>query len=325
MFLVLVVHADFWSNGIPTQEECLTKILPSLSRFFFEALSIVCVDVFVLISGWFGIRPNTKKMSSFIFQCFFFLGGLYLVSIFVGFGELNGQGILGCFGLLNWNWFIKAYIGLCIIAPILNKFISESTEKQLRIILIWFYIFQTIYGWLFSAAQFIEQGYSVFSFVGLYLLAQYTRKYCIEKINNVSTYKFVLIFTSIVILNTLWGYISILKGIPFFSCIFNYISPLVILASVTLLLLFQKIKFQNKIVNWIAASSFAVFLFHVAPATNMVFFKNTCIYIYNYFNGPTCIAGIFLFLTIVFCCAILLDQLRILVWRKLSGWVFKFR
>lgn len=322
MFLVLVVHADFWANGAPTQEECLTKVVPSITRFFIEAVSIVCVDVFVLISGWFGIRPNIKRMSSFLFQCFFFLGGLYAVSLIGGFGTLKFSGIMGCFGLLEWNWFIKAYVGLCIFAPILNKFIDSSDEKQLRVIIFWFYLFQTLYGWLFPAAKFIEHGYSVFSFVGLYLLAQYIRRYLLKRIDATGGWVFVLIYVAVVALNTIWGYISKAKGLPFYDCVFNYTSPLVIIASISLLLTFYKMKFQSRFVNWIAASSFAVFLFHGAPALNMIFFKANCVDIYNNFSGTMCLLYMFLFLIAVFICAVLLDQIRIVIWEKLSSYLF---
>jgi len=323
MFLVLVVHADFWANGAPTQEECLTDAIPSVTRFFIEAVSIVCVNVFVLISGWFGIRPSVRRMSSFLFQCFFFLAGLYVLSLVCGFGTLRAGGILGCFGLLEWNWFIKAYIGLCIAAPFLNQYIENAGEKQLRTIIFWFYLFQTLYGWLFPAARFIEAGYSVFSFAGLYLLAQYTRRYLLRRMETVGGRVFFLIYLAVVVLNTVWGYIAKAKGLQFYDCVFNYTSPLVIIASLSLLLAFRKMRFQSRFVNWVAASSFAVFLFHGAPAVNMVFFKSSCMAIYSRYDGMVCLTYMFLFLVAVFIAAVLLDQLRIQSWRRLSALLFK--
>jgi surface polysaccharide O-acyltransferase-like enzyme len=77
----------------------------------------------------------------------------------------------------DFGWFIKAYIGLLILSPILNTFIENTTEKQLRWTIIYFYIFQTLYGWFPGGAQFFEYGYSTMSFIGLYLLARYLRLY----------------------------------------------------------------------------------------------------------------------------------------------------
>lgn len=323
MFLVLVVHADFFSNGTPTTEECSSAIAPSVTRFFIEAISIVCVDVFVFISGWFGIRPSVKRMSSFLFQCFFFLAGLYAISVAFGFGKLSISGLLGCFALLKLNWFIKAYVGLCIFAPFLNSFIENSNEKQLGIIIFWFFVFQSIYGWLFDAAAFIEQGYSVFSFVGLYLLAQYIRRYMMRRLDTIPGWKFAFVYLGIALFNTIWGYLNIRFGLPLFHCIFSYISPLVIVASISLFMAFHRLNLQSMIVNWVAASSFAVFLFHVSPAMIFAFFKENCNNIYNNYDGVMCLSVMFVFLISVFCISILLDQIRIMAWNRLSGFCNK--
>ena len=71
MFLVLLVHADFFSLGEPTAEECVTNPVDVIPRLLFWSLSIACVDIFVLISGWFGIKPRVKGICNFLFQCFF--------------------------------------------------------------------------------------------------------------------------------------------------------------------------------------------------------------------------------------------------------------
>ncbi len=177
MFLVLVVHADFFSLGVPTLEETRNNIGPSITRFFIESISIVCVNVFILLSGWFSIRPSWKGLSKFLFQCFFFLFGIYAVTLISGETTLTIKGIAQCLLMTQLNWFIKAYIGLYIIAPILNTFVENSNKTQLKYVIIGFYIFQTLYGWLSNGASFFNAGYSTMSFIGLYLLARYIRVY----------------------------------------------------------------------------------------------------------------------------------------------------
>jgi len=60
MFLILLVHADFWTLGAPTATECVNTTLDASLRVFFEQLSIASVNIFVCISGWFGIRPSFR-------------------------------------------------------------------------------------------------------------------------------------------------------------------------------------------------------------------------------------------------------------------------
>lgn len=162
MFLVLVVHADFFSLGAPTQIDVQQAPLSSFSKFFFESLSIVCVNVFILISGWFGINPKIKSISSFLFQCFFYLWGIYAFSLLMGYVSFSLRGIAECFFLLKWDWFIKAYLVLYIVSPILNAFVEHSTKKQFSIILVAFFSFQTIYAWGTSGAEDFRGGIQLF-------------------------------------------------------------------------------------------------------------------------------------------------------------------
>lgn len=176
MFLILTVHADFWSLGAPSTEECFDRPIASITRILIEAIAILSVNTFVLISGWFSIKPSIKGFCNFIFQCAFFFFGIYAFMVITGLQMLSWQGIKIAFMLTPKNWFVKAYIGLYILAPVLNYFCDKASRKQFRNLLIGFFIFQTIYG-CSGAAVFIESGYSTFSFIGLYLLARYLRIY----------------------------------------------------------------------------------------------------------------------------------------------------
>lgn len=173
MFLVLTVHADFLSLGTPTQSELQIAPVASYTRFFIESLSIVCVNVFVLISGWFGIKASTKSFLRFIFQCFFFLIGIYAASILFGHNAFSLRGIFKC--TFYVNWFITAYICLYILAPALNAFVRIADKSQLQLFLLVFFTFQTLYGWI--GGQLFSNGYSTLSFIGLYILGRYLNLY----------------------------------------------------------------------------------------------------------------------------------------------------
>ena len=178
MFLVLLVHADFYSLGVVTPQDIRAFSLDSVLKVFFEAISINCVDIFVLISGWFGIRASFKGGCKFLFQCFFFLSLIYVITLLLGISKVNAETIKYLFVATKWNWFIKAYLLLYIISPVLNAFVDHASKRQFAIVLLSFYAFQFFYGWIFtSATGYIVGGYSVSSFIGLYLLARYINVY----------------------------------------------------------------------------------------------------------------------------------------------------
>lgn len=320
MFLVLVVHASFWAHGMPTIQDFEDSPLSTFTLTLFQSIAIVCVNVFVLISGWFGIKPSIKGFSSFIFQCIYFVLAIYAIAILFGWSHFSIITLISKILCKQSSyWFILAYIALYIIAPVLNKFSETATQSEYKYTLIAFFTFQTILGWS-GTAKFIEMGYSCFSFIGLYLLSRYIRIYGIGKLNSRGGSMYVCS----IILNTLFFYIATRFGFNY--TYFAYINPLVIIGSVGLLLFFNNIKVStNKFINFIAKSAFAVYLFHCNGDIFERIFKSIVTNIYSDYSGLTCISMIFCFLIVIFAVSILIDQPRKWLWKLLSSQLNKNR
>lgn len=313
IFMVLIVHADFLALNVPTKEIVNANPFASFLRFFFQALSVVCVDVFVLISGWFGIRPSSKGFFNLLFQCVFFNCSIYIVMLLLGLTTLSANGIADCLLLTDTYWFVKAYMLLYILAPVINSFIENSCTNHIRNVLLLFFVFQTIFGFISDGAVFFENGYSTISFIGLYLLAQYIKM-------NVDKLKFtppiyILIYGIIsLIISTIAMASTYFTGFQF-QRLFTYTNPLVIVASLCLLLFFNRLLFTSKTINWLAASAFSIYLFHSNSNIFLPYFVYTIKNIYNCFNGVYCLFGLLLFLIIVSLVAIMIDKIRIAIWK----------
>ena len=319
MFLVLLVHADFFSLGAPSSSDCVNAPVDSSLKVFFEAISIACVDIFVCLSGWFGIRPSVRGFSNFVFQCLFWLIGLYIITLLIGTSTFSIQGIKGCLALTKLNWFIKAYILLYILAPVLNAFVEKASQKEFRNVLIAFFAFEFVYGWIFSGSTLhIVGGYSTISFIGLYLLARYVRLY--QPRISLKSKRFYIVSLCIAPICVTAAYITPpILGInttALGGLWISYISPYCIAFSMFMIMLFSKIKIQSSAINWVAASSFAVFLIHTNPNT-LWHFKDFLLNLYEKTNCLGFWLYTFGFLILVFITAIVIDQIRIIVWRYL--------
>ena len=145
MFFVLVVHADFQALGMPDRTEMTILPLFSVFRIIIEAFAIVCVNSFVLLSGWFGINFHIKSLCNLLFQCAFFLIGIYTFTILIGIEPLSISGIKRCLMLTNNVWFVKCYLGMFIMAPILNAFVEKTDKRTFSTVLLSFFIFQRQY------------------------------------------------------------------------------------------------------------------------------------------------------------------------------------
>lgn len=311
MLLVLLVHSNYFSIGAPSTEDITQHPSDSLLRIFFQSASIICVNVFILISGWFGIRPTFKGISNFLFQCIFILSGIYLIALLLGTSELSFKGILDCFFANNIDWFIKAYLLLYIIAPILNAFVKTASRKEFKIVLLSFFLFVCTYCWIFKVG-FMQKGYTTLFFIGLYLLARYISIYKpyfsqMSYKSDLLIYLGITIFTSAIILTAIYFG----KHLPF--NLYAYISPTTTLAALFFTLAFTKIRVQNNFINWCAISSFSVYLIHMSPSA-VGHFREIFICLHNKYNGFTYWLFTFTILSLIFVISILIDKIRIKVW-----------
>lgn len=316
MFLVLGVHADFFSNGAPSAEDFVNNPTNAWVRTFFQSATIVCVNVFVLISGWFGIKPKLKGLLNFFFQCIFFYLSIYIFELIYRDIPFSIIDLRRCFFFApDSGWFVVAYTGLYLLSPILNSFVKNNSKTTFRKVLIAFLLFQT-YGWLGGGIGFLAGGYSTFSFIGLYLMARYLNIY------NPINCKMggVIYIISILLMTGLFGIVT-LTNIQI--NVYAYDNPLVILGAIGLLLRGSVLKLKyNKFINWISSSVLAVYLFHMSPFTGYYYgyiFKR----IYNTFSGIECIGIMFLAMTSIFIIAILLDQPRKFLWGRISYIIFQ--
>lgn len=174
MFMVLGVHANYLSLGRPSVADTLCDSTNALTRDMLEMFCLGCVDIFVLISGWFGIRFSLKGLAGFFFQ------GLYFVVLVSTAGILSGQisfsktVVMDCL-FINpaTGWFIREYAILYILSPALNACADKLSKRGLDTLLVLFFVFQTLFGLL----NFTNDGYNFGAFIGLYLLARRVKLY----------------------------------------------------------------------------------------------------------------------------------------------------
>ena len=315
MLLVMVVHASFMALKVPTPLEINTMPVNSFLRFFSEATSIICVNVFVLISGWFGIKARIIRLSEFIFQVIFFGVFIYVVLRLCDRAErMSTDGWIQLF-MINNLWFIKSYIVLYIFAPILNTFVEKADKRHMKLFLIAFFILQTIHGFIY-ASNWFSKGYSPLSFMGLYLLARYIRLYP-NRYTQCSKFCDLGIYLLLTLITTLLSMLLTVAGNKSGEKLYSYTSPLVIVSAVYFFLFFTKFTFKSKIVNWIALSSLAAYLVQCDTHFFEPIYLKT---ISDWFNTQS--TGIFLIYTaswiiLIFAGSILVDKIRILIWNKL--------
>lgn len=125
MFMVMMLHVNFLALGKPSVEDAGSAPLATFTRILFEVMSVGSVDLFVLISGWFGIKANRKSLFTFIFQVVFVIYSVSIVCLLLNKDNSLGGGkiveIITC-----RSWFVQAYLGLYLLSPALNLLVEKS-------------------------------------------------------------------------------------------------------------------------------------------------------------------------------------------------------
>ena len=251
---------------------------------------------------------------------------MFLLFLIAGKTNMTLKNNLEVLMFTRWDWFVKAYVVLMIIAPVLNTYINNSSEKQQRYVILGFFGFSSTYGWLGGADRFFVDGYGPLLFIGLYLLSQYAHHTSendstpsiIHRLLSFDKKYDLIVFYACVIINTIMGVLGLYLGKNIYGKVYAYTNPITIVAALYLLLFFSKLEIRpNKIVNAMAAGSFAVYLLHSQVDIRPMFNKAVQ-YLYNSVDNVGCILVIFTYLVLVYVISVVIDFPRLWMWNKLS-------
>ena len=227
-----------------------------------DSFLICAVNVFILISGWFSIKFKAKSFVKLFGICSIF--GILGWWIFIAKNDIPiGGGILlriikrAVFVISSKTWwFIQLYFLLMFLSTPINKYFESASRKSL-IYTIGVFLFMNVYlGWIWGI-EFVKDGYNLFNFIMLYMIGRYLRLYWK---NDYGKCRDLLVFIVASIATALLALLLNHFGGNTYMAL-SYNSPFIIIASISLFLLFAKFSFKSKAINYFAGSSLAIYLF----------------------------------------------------------------
>lgn len=246
--------------------------------WFVEALCIVTINLYVLISGYFLVDAEWKisRVVTLWFQVMFYSLGVPVVCLALGLGEVKQWGLYDWINVLfpvqmEHYWFITAYVVLYLFVPALSAGVKKITKKQHQLmiagLLLVFSIPKSILPIGIPTDRF---GYDFGWFLCLFMIASYIRRYNIPFFCNKRRGFAVYILAVMGI----WG-ISFLcavlsrKGLPLTYAMempYCYNHILVMVASVALFFVFRYIQIPqgrlSNVICKISSYSLGVYLLH---------------------------------------------------------------
>lgn len=308
-FLVLIVHCNGWLvGGMPDKFNFEDVSLFRVGQLIIQSLTACCVNCFLVITGWYGVKFKLKTIWNI---------NWLLICVYVPFYILNYiftqhfsiYGLLGGFaGILRESYFIQCYLMLMFLSPILNCFIEKYGRSILPYVLC-FWGIEIVAEIIGNKSLGIDSGYSVIHFVLMYLLARTASLYKDELLKI--TRKSWIIGYFICSLTICIMYILGIKWV------WNYSNPIVMMSAFCLFMPFLYKIYFNKIINWIAGSTLAVYIMHtVRPFLTII--QKTDNYILCNYPYSLYLLSMGSIILIVFITCILCDKIRLQLFSTLS-------
>ena len=247
----------FWMHASASYENNEVSAWISI---FAAVIGNIGVSCFILISGYYGIRLNIKKMMRLdlmlIFYCWISLALQLAWGARPGGEEILSY-LLPVIG--KRSWYFTCYFALAFLSPFLNEMVEKQGEMRLRqLIFTMLVIFSGVTTFFFFDIN-GDGGKGIVHMVMLYLMGRYIGVYQKEK--RYSTGKLLGCFAAVAAVNfCLNGALYVATGVV--QNRFARDNTLFTVAQAVLIfLMFRNVYFENKFVNRLARHVPAVFIF----------------------------------------------------------------
>ena len=284
--MVMIVFLHINSHGELNHYYNINSANGFILRFL-SICSIVAVNIYVLISGYFLINQKFKvsKLIQLLVEVLFYSVIVFIIRKIQG-ASFSLNEYLQTFLPVSYKlyWFVTAYFGMYLLSPFLNKLLNTVNKRQhLLLVFVLLCIHTILRDILIKSDPFdVENGYSLVWFIIVYIIAAYLRKY-----NELETVKLPGLFYFLLccfmlgiwaILTFLSDKIDIINRYSLSNYWTRYNSLLNILSSVFLFISFKRLHINNKIIikiiSFLSPLTLGVYLIHDNPfIRNYIWFR----------------------------------------------------
>lgn len=224
------------------------------------------------------------------------------------------------------HWYVSAYIGVCVLSPLLNQALQNLNKKALTLcllaIFLLFSVIPSILSFVSGDPYGLGDGYSMIWLSLLYLLGGYLRKYDIlQKIKSSRAwqmYTMSICFTFVCNVFLQYATTALFGEQKLENFMRSYISPTIIIAALGLFVACARLRIPQrteKVISFVSRAAFGVYLIHVCPPIweNVIMGMTASFAQYNTFALIACVFGTAV--VIYFLCT-LIELCRIYLFKK---------
>lgn len=324
MFMVLVLHTLSFGGILNVVEVGTAKYVVA---WIIESMAFCAVNLFGLISGYVGWNKQFKysNLLNLWFRVVFYLLAISFIIYLLRPDIVSKIDVIRCFFPVfsGSYWYFTAYFFVCLIIPLLNKGICCLSNKQLISVCCFSFAALSLGSIICPCINSEVFGKDVFKmsagYSGIWLTMLYIWGGCLSKCQvgkNIRNIWFILLYfaTSIgsALLKIHFDRNVENNGVIFSDYVMNYVSPLMVCASVGMLLFLRGVNLGEvgtKIIKKISPLTFSVYLIHMHPLVKINYLSGCTV---GFVEGSTfdMLLKLFLFLVIVYSMCLVVDFIR---------------
>ena len=251
---LMVNDLDVLGYNKPYSAEMGGTIFPMLN-----SIAVCGVDLFLLITGWFGVRAVFKKIVSLLIICLLIGSLCMIIGLLSPIYENSFRNNFLTITSLH-SWFIKFYFVLLVVSPILEWIIGKLNKPQLLTFFTILTLLNIVGCWGFEIIHDNKQGYSVLNFIYMYFMGRTLKEFNNAKL-MVWLKKYGIIFVSVIAITSGFIFEWINSGDNTIESgkYWAYNGPLVLTLAMLIFLFFSSLDFSNIKINKMAACALVVY------------------------------------------------------------------
>lgn len=233
-----------------------------------NGFTYIGVNVFILISGYYGIKVSFKKFFNLYTFCAFY-GLVGYICHIVQTGQHIGRSLIYSTFLPfshSAYWFIPCYFALFCLSPLLNEFIKRASKKDFIIALI-LATFVNIWMGFIWGNEVNDNGFNTMQFIFIYCIGGYIGRFAdIQKCKE----KRLLLSCIYIASAIIWAIFGIVQNKHWTFC---YNNPILIIGALSFFMLSVTFSFKSRFINYLSSSALAVYLIQSMPFTRNILYR----------------------------------------------------
>lgn len=307
---IVILHAYYhgsdanieWIYGLGTSSD-------SSYQLMLYSLSRLGVTGFMFISGYYGIRMNAIRLYRLLSMV-----ALYWIVTTIASGNFGIGGLVkGVIHAWDMWWFVASYFMICILSPLINDGIDRISKKTFSYVILGIVLYTYIGHFIIGM-----DSHDTDLLLSIYLIARYLR-ICITPL-SLCKKKSLLVICIISTVSLMLLPIIVMRvcgNVKITDMLICNNSPIVLISAGAMVMLFDKCNLHIGFVNWLASSTFAIYLITESSFRMRI----DCWLFQNIFKNP--LYGYFLIVIVCSIC-MFIDKIRLLLFKPIDKYIERY-